>query len=328
MHGGLDARRCAELARVAEASGLAAVWFAENPFQRGVLPALTACALGTERVRLGIGVFNPYNRHPTLMAMETAALDEISGGRVILGIGSGIGSRVRQMGLAYQRPIGAVRDAVTIARGLLAGDEVTYSGKVFSAQGARLEHRPRRSDIPIYVAAMGDQALRLTGEVGDGLMISNGCAPGYTVRAIALMHEAAKVAGRPAPAAVVQYVPCAIDADGDAARRVARAFVGGMLLHYWRHGGDAPAVRAAHLEHTGIDNHDFARAMERLAAGEPAAGVLDDRFLAAYALAGTADECLAQAQIYARAGVTELGLTFLGDAPERAMAQLGRAAIS
>jgi 5,10-methylenetetrahydromethanopterin reductase len=326
LSGGLDARRSAELARAAEEAALATVWFAENPFQRGVLPALAACALATRRIGLGIGIFNPFNRHPTLMAMETAALDELAEGRVILGIGSGIGARVRQMGLAYDRPVGAVRDAVVIARRLLAGDEVTYAGKVFSVQGARLEAPPRRADLPIYVAAMGDQALRLAGEVADGVMVSNGCAPGYTGRAVGLVREAAQAAGRPLPPAVVQYVPCALDEDGAAARDAARAFVGAMLLHYWRLGGDAPAVRAAHLEHTGIEPGDFAKAMERLAAGEPAARALDDRFLRAYALAGTAEECLEQTAAYGAAGVTELGLTFIGDDPGRAIARLGRAA--
>ena len=326
VSGAVDARRSAELARAAEQTGLVTVWFAENPFQRGVLPALTACALATRRIALGIGIWNPFNRHPTLMAMETAALDELADGRVILGIGSGIGSRVRQMGYAYDRPVGAVRDAVVIARRMLAGEEVTYAGKVFSAQGARLEVPPRRPDVPIYVAAMGDQALRLTGEVADGLMVSNGCAPGYTARALGLVREGAMAAGRPTPGAVVQYVPCAIDADGAAARDTARRFVGAMLLHYWRFGAEAPATRAAHLEHTGIDASDFARAMDRLGAGEPAARVLDDRFLGAYALAGTADDVLEQTAAYADAGVTELGLTFLGDDPAGAMARLGHAA--
>jgi 5,10-methylenetetrahydromethanopterin reductase len=326
LHGGLDARRSVALAVVAERAGLATVWFAENPFQRGVLPAMAACAVATQRVRLGIGVFNPYNRHPTLIAMETGALDELSDGRVVLGVGSGIGARVRAKGLAYDRPIAAVRDTVAIVRPLLRGEEVTYTGKVFSAHGITLEYRPVRAGMPILMAAMGDQALRLCGEVADGLMVSNGCAPGYTQRAVALVRAGAARIGRPAPEAVVQYVPCAVRDDGDAARREARTQVGVMLHHYWHHGDSAPGVRAAHLEHNGIAPDDFARAMGRLAAGEGGADVLDDRFLRAYAIAGTPDECLEQCAAFARAGVTELGLTFLGGEPEADMVRLGRAA--
>ncbi|HKE11780.1 MAG TPA: LLM class flavin-dependent oxidoreductase, partial [Myxococcota bacterium] len=79
LHGGLPAAACVEQARAAERAGFSTVWFAENPFNRGVLPAMTACALATTTIRIGIGVFNPFNRHPTLVAMEMGALDELSG---------------------------------------------------------------------------------------------------------------------------------------------------------------------------------------------------------------------------------------------------------
>ena len=72
----MSAVDCMQLASVAEESGFSTLWFAENPYQRGVLPAVVACAGVTNRIELGIGVFNPYNRHPTLMAMEIGALDE------------------------------------------------------------------------------------------------------------------------------------------------------------------------------------------------------------------------------------------------------------
>ena len=77
------------------------MWFAENAFARGAMSALAASALATSTIRLGVGVFNPFNRHPTLIAMEMAALDELSDGRVVLGIGSGI--RLGQMGVAAPR---------------------------------------------------------------------------------------------------------------------------------------------------------------------------------------------------------------------------------
>ena len=258
--------------------------------------------------------------------METGALDELAEGRVILGIGSGIGARVRATGLAYDRPVGVVRDTIAIVRRLLRGEEISHSGKVFSAHGVKLDYRPRRAEVPIFMAAMGDQALRLCGEIADGLMVSNMCAPGSTERAIGLVREAAAAAGRAAPAHVVQYVPCTVRDDGDAERRAARSQIGPMLLHYWRDGGGAPAVRAAHLEHTGIDAADFARAMECLAAGAAASDALDDRFVHAYAIAGTVDECLEQCVVYRRAGVTELGLWFAGEQPEADMERVGRAA--
>src|SRR5919197_654323 len=119
LHGGLDPRCCIELAKIADARGFDTVWLAENPFNRGVLPAASACAAATSRVRIGIGVFNPYNRHPTLIAMEIGALDELAQGRARLGIGSGIAASTERMGLSTDRPLAAVRDAITIVRAML-----------------------------------------------------------------------------------------------------------------------------------------------------------------------------------------------------------------
>ena len=167
LHGGLSPQRCLELARAAEASGFHTVWFAENAFNRGALPAAAVCVAATRRIGIGIGVFNPYNRHPTLMTMEIGALDELAQGRVRLGIGSGIAAATRRMGLQPDRPVAAVRDAITIVRGMLAGEEVNYTGRVFSAFNVKLEYKALRPDIPLLVAARGDQALALCGCSGS-----------------------------------------------------------------------------------------------------------------------------------------------------------------
>src|SRR5256886_15998967 len=138
LHGGIDPRRSIELATGAETNGFASLWFAENPFNRGVLPAAAACAAATRRIGIGVGVFNPYNRHPTLIAMEIGALDQLAQGRARLGIGSGIASATERMGLSNERPLAAVRDAITIVRGMLAGEEVTYARRAFSANKVKL----------------------------------------------------------------------------------------------------------------------------------------------------------------------------------------------
>jgi len=74
LHGGLAPQRCVELAVAAEAHGFASVWFAENPLERGALPALAACATTTRRIELGIGVWNPFLRHPAQIASAQGAV--------------------------------------------------------------------------------------------------------------------------------------------------------------------------------------------------------------------------------------------------------------
>src|SRR5215472_2419930 len=192
----LDPHRCIELAVAVEAGGYSSLWFAENPLHRAILPALSACALHTERISLGIGIVNVYQHHPSLIAMEAGALDELAGGRVVLGIGSGVGARIARLGFDY-RPIAALRDAIQIIRPLLRGEEANHRGRVFSADRVRLGFRPTRPDMPIYFASMGDRSLALCGALADGLIISNMCPPGYSERAVAIVKDAAAAAARP-----------------------------------------------------------------------------------------------------------------------------------
>jgi 5,10-methylenetetrahydromethanopterin reductase len=175
------------------------------------------------------------------------------------------------------------------------------------------------------MAAMGEQALRLCGELADGLMVSNMCPPAYTTRAVGLVREAAARAGRPAPREVVQYVPCCVRDDGAEARRLAKQTVAAMLTAYWALGTASRATRAALEQHNGLPPGEFARVMERLGRGEPPAEALDDRLLAEYAIAGTVDECLARCRVYADAGVTELGVWFVGERAVEEIARLGAA---
>src|SRR5437899_1127606 len=83
---------------------------------------------------------------------------------------------------------------------------------VAEAAEARLAFRPRCPQTPIYMAAMGDRSLALCGQIGDGLIVSNLCPPGYTARAVGIVEHAAAQASRPSPR-VVQYVPCVARPD-------------------------------------------------------------------------------------------------------------------
>ena len=323
VHGGLPARECAAQARAAEEAGFSTVWFAENAFGRGAMSGLAASALATRTIRLGVGVFNPFNRHPTLIAMEMGALDELSDGRAVLGIGSGI--RLAQIGMAAPRRIAAVRDAIHIVSRLLRGETVEYDGPVFSARGVRLECPLQRAAVPILMAAMGDQALDLCGQIADGLMISNLSPPAFTRRAVGVVARGAAAAGRPMPAEVVQYVTGAIDDDRHEARRRAKAVVGAMLVAYCHDGRASAATQSAVRDYNGLAREEFETIVRRLAMGESAAGVIDDAVLDRYAIAGTASECLERCEAYGDAGATELGLSFAGDQPLRDIARFGRA---
>jgi 5,10-methylenetetrahydromethanopterin reductase len=311
LHGGLTPQQCVAQAQAAEAAGFDGIWFAENPFSRGILPAAAACALATRRLHIGAGVFNPYNRHPTLIAMEIGALDELAQGRVRLGIGSGIGVAVERMGFAWDRPLTTLREAVVIVRALLRGEEVSHAGAAFQINKVKLDYRPR-ADIPIFMAGRGERSLRACGELADGLIVSNMCTVAFAARAVKVLHDAARADGRIKLLDVVQYLPCFAHTDRDTAQRHAAQALADMLPGYWRLGQRLPAAKAALLDGSGIDEAGFAAAVARLNAGEAAQTALDERFVAALTIAGNADDCRRQAAAYAAAGVTELALTFTG----------------
>src|SRR5437764_9693488 len=121
-------------ARAAERAGLGSVWIIEDYFQPGAYTLAAAAAAVTERIAVGLGVVNPYTRHPALIAMETAALAGLAPGRVVLGLGSSNRRWIEeQMAIPFKTPLRGLREGVEIVRRLLGGERVTYAGEVFAA---------------------------------------------------------------------------------------------------------------------------------------------------------------------------------------------------
>ncbi|MCG6204228.1 LLM class flavin-dependent oxidoreductase [Rhodopseudomonas sp. HC1] len=323
LHGGLTARECVELAEVAETAGFASLWFAENAFARGILPSAAACAVATRRIAIGAGVFNPFSRHPTLMAMEVAALDELSGGRTMLGIGAGIASAVRKLGLDPEKPAPALRDTVVILRKLFAGETVDHPGAQFSARGVKLEH-PTRADLPILVAGRGEITSKMSGELADGVLISNMCSLPFASRTAQRVNAGRSAGGRSGAAHAVQYMPCSVDADEQQAVSRAKFAVAEMLTSFWRLGERVPSARDAILSEGTVSADEYERAVQKLQAGG-SPEQLDARIARAFVLCGTPESCLARAAEYAAAGVTELALTFSGPTQTDQMRLLGDA---
>src|SRR5262249_46429579 len=136
----------------------------------------------------------------------------------------------------------------------------------------------------------------------------------------------ARAARRRAPADVVQYVTCAARPDRGEAHRLAKGAIGEMLPSFWSLAQRVPAAKSALLRAADLSESDFVAAVARLQAGEPPAPTLDDRFVAAFAIAGSAEDCLVQARRYRAADASELALTFVGSQPEADMEYLARAA--
>src|SRR5215831_13824346 len=128
-----------ERARLAEAVGYDAVWVADERFYREVYSCLTHFAAHTSKVLLGPCVTDPYSRHPALTAMAIATLDEVSGGRGILGIGAGI-SGFAELGISRCKPARAIYETVEVIRALLGGGNVDFHGQVINLDQPELAH--------------------------------------------------------------------------------------------------------------------------------------------------------------------------------------------
>lgn len=232
-----------ELVRTAEELGFTSAWIAEDYFYAGAFSLASAVARSTEKIQLGIGVINPYTRHPVLSAMEAAALDTVSKGRAIIGIGAANKLWIEtRMGMPYSKPITATRECVEIIKGLVGQGKLTYHGSVFHVEGVELEFQPYRRDLPVYMGVKGDKALFQAGQAADGVLISAGCTLEYISYARNLIAQGARSVGRnPEELRLAAYLPTCIRPTHQEAVDVMRPFVRRYLgLH-----GDKPILTCA-----------------------------------------------------------------------------------
>ena len=276
-----------EAALQAEALGYAQVWLTDDRLQRDPFTVLAALAVATSTVRLGPGVTNPFSRHPALIATAVATLDELSGGRAVLGLGAG-GTNHRALGVRRETPVAALAEAVELVRGLLAGREVTMDGRVVRAEQARLDFEPLRRAIPIYLGARGPKMLELAGAVADGAIVGNIAAPEGWRYALGHIAAGAERAGRdPASLELTAWVYCAVDDDPAAALDAIRPQVATSL-----------ATSRPILADLGLElPAGYARRMEELGwsleeeAVRDAGAAIPEATLRFFGLAGTPADC-------------------------------------
>ncbi len=153
-----------EAVAVADRLGIDEVWIADEGVMRDPVVVFGAAATRTSRVRMGIGITSPLLRHPGAIASTVASLDELSGGRMMLGFGVGGDQSLGPFGLRVQRPVKVMADALRIARAVLARTDVEGYAVPDHAAPARA--------VPLYVASRGEQINRLASREADGVFLS------------------------------------------------------------------------------------------------------------------------------------------------------------
>ena len=215
------------LARKAEAVGLSACWIFEDYFYGGAFTTATACALNTERIKIAIGVINPFTRHPVLSAMEAASLDALSHGRLILGMGgSNKGWIQDKAGIPFEKPIQAAAEAVEIIHQLVNTRHVKYDGTVFKTGDIELEFETYRSDMPVYLGVKGPKALFKAGQIADSVVLSSCTSIPYIHFAKQHIAAGAEAAGRdPSSLKIAAYFPTAVSDNEKEARDMVRPYL-------------------------------------------------------------------------------------------------------
>ncbi len=164
-----DRKLYVRAAQLADELGYDSFWVPEA-WGYDIFQLLTEMALVTKRIKLGTAIVNVFSRSPGLIAMSSATLDEISEGRFILGIGTSAPRVVEGFhGRSFAKPLTQTRDVIRVVRTLLAGGKLSDAGAENATyRPFKLEMKPVRRTVPIYVAALKQKAIESIGELADG----------------------------------------------------------------------------------------------------------------------------------------------------------------
>ena len=282
--------RLVELGRVSEEVGYRCLWYTDLRFAHDCFVGLAAIAARTSTIRLGPGVVDPYSRHPSAIASGIATLDEMTGGRAVLGLGVG-GQGLKQLGIEHKLPVAAMREAVEMIRRLLDGGEYSAQGKVISLGTSKLSVRPVQKRLPIYFATHGAQVTKLAGQVADGVLIANTLNPTAFDFYVNQLEEGMAKANRP-PGAVdvgLRVEACIAD-DDEAAFAVMRRRVASRVLAQYPHWDYLEAI-GLRLPETFVE---IARRPDGARADAEAAPLMPREVVESMVLAGTAARCAEQ----------------------------------
>jgi 5,10-methylenetetrahydromethanopterin reductase len=216
-----DLRDGLDCVRYAESRGFEAVWQAESRLVRDAIVPMAAYAAVTERIKVGSAVINNWSRNIGLLASTFLTLDDLAPNRIICGMGAWWDPLAKQVGIDRRKPLTAMRETVTVMKRLLNMERVTFQGEFIHVDGIELDvvhGRREPRNIPIMIGATGDQMMELAGEIADGAIL-NYCVPlEYNDRALELLTNGAKKAGRSLEQIDrPQLIVCSVDEDHDKA---------------------------------------------------------------------------------------------------------------
>ena len=293
-----DRKTVVRFAALAEDLGYDSIWIPEawayEQFQ-----LLAEIALATKRIKLATGIANVFSRSAGLLAMSAATLDEISEGRVILGLGTSGKVVIENFhGVPYQKPLTRLRETVGILRALWRGDRLEPGmSSLFDARHFKLEMKPFRPDIPIYIASLQEKAVKDVGRVADG-WIPTFWPYEHFKDGIAWLQEGTRDAGRGEVAINVAPFMAVIPFDDVAMARglikpLVAFYIGGMGVYY----------HALFCRYGFQENADLVRELYNNGQRQEASAAVSDALIDAIAICGPVAHCREKLAEWRRCGV-------------------------
>ena len=279
-----------KLVKLAEDVGFEYAWITDHYNNKNVYETLALIADGTETIKMGPGVTNPYVRSPAITASAVATLDELSNGRATLGIGPGDKATFDALGIEWTKPVSTIKDAIAMMTTLMAGEKTEGGAQLGGVKTVQ-------EKIPIYMGAQGPMMLKTAGGFSDGALI-NASNPKDFEAAVPMIKEGAAEAGKSiSDVDIAAYTCCSIDDDAGKAMGAAKIVVAFIAA------GSPPPVFARH----GLPTDTGAKFGAMLAKGDfgGAIGAVNDELMEAFSVFGTPAEFVPKIEALGKMGVTQ-----------------------
>jgi 5,10-methylenetetrahydromethanopterin reductase len=284
------------LAMLAEKMGFHCTWITDHFNNRNPYVSLSMIANYTDKIVLGPGVTNPYLVHPVVTAQAVASLTELAPARVVCGLGVGDRTTLKMLNVAQEKPLSAIREAVTIIRSLTSGNSANVEGEIFNVSGAKFFFRPS-TPVKIFIGAQGPKMLMLAGEIGDGVLI-NASHPRDIENALKHAKQGTAKAGRSfGELAVAAYTSFSIAQDQKKAVKAVTPVVAYIVA------GCPNSILQAH----GVSTDAAAKIRDGIARGQwkEAFGQVTPEMVDAFSICGTPDTCMEKIRNLVKLGVTQ-----------------------
>ena len=284
-----------ELAQLADQAVMHSVWMSDHLCFRDSLTTSMALLASTRQIKVAAAPMSPYSRNPMITAMSVATMDEFAPGRVIASPGTGNAAALKEAGMESPHPLQTMREYVEILRRYLKGEAVNFQGKMFQINGAKMGFVPSKA-IDMYITAVRPLMLRLGGEIGDGVLLSGGCSPGYIARCVTEIKAGAEKAGKTLEQRdVAGFVTAAVSNEPKEAVEANKLF----LAYIFRNVHHAENIR---LGGGRVDQEGLAAAVAKRD-WEAAKNFISDEVVHAHSIAGTPADCRKQLESFVAGGL-------------------------